>query len=172
MTKLELIICEAENNGEIDLDTRDIMLGILNESTRYGKEALSIMKQIDALEVKRKKLKDIADRLNQEEKYDIADKSEQQLKKVEAKLMDLKIKLKQVDPSASFVHHGNDSASWETSLSSGKNGNKTLGKQLSMNNSRRDSEEDDRKPGLYKTTKGLKESVLEEIYEAELCGSY
>ena len=33
MTKLELMICEAENNGEIDLDTRDIMLGILNEST-------------------------------------------------------------------------------------------------------------------------------------------
>ena len=25
-------------------------------------------------------------------------------------------------------------------------------------------------PGRYKTTNGLKESVLEEIYEAELCG--
>ena len=33
MTKLELAICEAENNGEIDLDTRDIMLNVLNEST-------------------------------------------------------------------------------------------------------------------------------------------
>ena len=30
MTKLELAICEAENNGERDLDTRDTMLGILN----------------------------------------------------------------------------------------------------------------------------------------------
>ena len=26
MTKLELAICEAENAGEIDLDTRDMML--------------------------------------------------------------------------------------------------------------------------------------------------
>ena len=33
MTNLELMICEAENAGEIDLDTRDTMLGILNEST-------------------------------------------------------------------------------------------------------------------------------------------
>ena len=39
MTKLELIICEAENAGEIDLDTRDMMLAILNEATRQAKES-------------------------------------------------------------------------------------------------------------------------------------
>ena len=33
MTNLELMICEAENAGEIDLDTRDMMRGIRNEST-------------------------------------------------------------------------------------------------------------------------------------------
>ena len=37
MTKLELAICEAENNGEIDLDTRDMMLGILTESTAQAR---------------------------------------------------------------------------------------------------------------------------------------
>ena len=31
MTKLELAICEAENSGEIDLDTRDMMLSVLTE---------------------------------------------------------------------------------------------------------------------------------------------
>ena len=31
MTKLELMICEAENNGEIDLDTRDQLLSVLTE---------------------------------------------------------------------------------------------------------------------------------------------
>ena len=39
MTNLELMICEAENSGEIDLDTRDVMLGILNEATRQAKES-------------------------------------------------------------------------------------------------------------------------------------
>ena len=32
------------------------------------------------------------------------------------------------------------------------------------------SKKEEREPGRYKTTSGLKESVLEEIYEAELCG--
>ena len=40
MTNLELMICEAENSGEIDLDTRDIMLGILNESTAQARHAI------------------------------------------------------------------------------------------------------------------------------------
>lgn len=39
MTNLELMICEAENAGEIDLNTRDTMLGILNEATRQAKES-------------------------------------------------------------------------------------------------------------------------------------
>ena len=33
MTNLELIICEAENAGEIDLDTRNLLLDILCESS-------------------------------------------------------------------------------------------------------------------------------------------
>ena len=32
MTRLELAICEAENNGDIDIYTRDMMLDIINES--------------------------------------------------------------------------------------------------------------------------------------------
>ena len=40
MTNLELMICEAENSGEIDLDTRDIMLSILNESTAQARHAI------------------------------------------------------------------------------------------------------------------------------------
>ena len=37
MTNLELMICEAENAGEIDLDTRDMMLSVLNESTAQAR---------------------------------------------------------------------------------------------------------------------------------------
>ena len=58
MTDLELAICEAENNGEIDLDTRDIMLGILNESGRdydpkvkdAGDKKYDLLKKIEAIE--------------------------------------------------------------------------------------------------------------------------
>ena len=72
------MICEAENNGEIDIDTRDIMLSILNKSTVQARNT----------------------------------------------------------------------------------------KKLRRGNSYREPEV----KGKYKTTNGLKESVLEEIYEAELCG--
>ena len=36
MTNLELAICEAENAGEIDLDTRNELLGILSEGFGSG----------------------------------------------------------------------------------------------------------------------------------------
>lgn len=37
MTKLELMICEAENAGEIDLDTRNQLLSVLlTEGAKTG----------------------------------------------------------------------------------------------------------------------------------------
>ena len=173
MTKLELMICEAENAGEIDLDTRDMMLGILNESTRYGREAASIIKRIEALDAKADKLYDITNRLKKEGKNNAARKSQEQLNNVKDEIHNLKVKLKDVDPSTSVVHHG-DYKSIETSLTVGRS-NKSdnsarLGKDLSDHNYYRNYKEDNRKAGMYKTTNGLKESVLEEIYEAELCG--
>ena len=173
MTKLELMICEAENNGEIDLDTRDIMLGILNESTRYGREAASMIKRIETLDAKADKLYDITDRLKKEGKDNAARKSSEQLDKVLNEIRNLKEKLGDVDPSARVIDHGNYK-SIETSLTIGKK-NKCvdpdrLGKSLTDRSPHRNYKEDNRKAGMYKTTNGLKESVLEEIYEAELCG--
>ena len=49
MTNLELMICEAENNGEIDLDTRDIMLSILNESTAQARRSNPLTTKADSL---------------------------------------------------------------------------------------------------------------------------
>ena len=43
-------------------------------------------------------------------------------------------------------------------------------RSASKNPWRGNSKREEREPGRYKTTNGLKESVLEEIYEAELCG--
>ena len=64
MTNLELVICEAENAGEIDLDTRDILLGILNESTalstntdRRDEELKKIGEEISKLNDMKKKFK-------------------------------------------------------------------------------------------------------------------
>ena len=175
MTKLELMICEAENNGEIDLDTRDQMLGILNESTRYGREATSIIKRLETLDAKSSKLYDITRRLEEEGKNNAARKSQEQLDKVEEEIATLKKKLKKVDPSVSVVDHGGYK-SIETSLTVGKGAKvddydgRRLGKNLTKHSNFRNYKEDNRKSGMYKTCKGLKESVLEEIYEAELCG--
>ena len=41
---------------------------------------------------------------------------------------------------------------------------------VSKNPWRGNSKREEKESGRYKTTSGLKESVLEEIYEAELCG--
>ena len=38
MTNLELMICEAENAGEIDLDTRDIMLDVFLMKVQHNTE--------------------------------------------------------------------------------------------------------------------------------------
>ena len=45
MTRLELAICEAENNGDIDIYTRDMMLDIINESADDDRERI---KQLNA----------------------------------------------------------------------------------------------------------------------------
>ena len=50
MTNLELMICEAENAGEIDINTRDIMLDVLNESTAQARYAEGIYKEIEKKE--------------------------------------------------------------------------------------------------------------------------
>ena len=49
MSFLELAICEAENAGEIDLDTRDMMLGILNESTAQARRSEQLVNKIQEL---------------------------------------------------------------------------------------------------------------------------
>ena len=63
MTKLELAICEAENNGEIDLDTRDMMLSILNESTAQARQVKKLddasRKLLRQLESTQKELKHV-----------------------------------------------------------------------------------------------------------------
>ena len=52
MTNLELAICEAENSGEIDLDTRDTMLGILNEKTLLNDDISKMESDIKKLDSK------------------------------------------------------------------------------------------------------------------------
>ena len=48
MTRLELAICEAENNGDIDIYTRDMMLDMINERVRDEAKRESMAKAMQA----------------------------------------------------------------------------------------------------------------------------
>ena len=168
MTKLELMICEAENNGEIDLDTRNSMLGILNESTRYAREALATREKIKKLEERYTKMKKLKDMYRKEGKDAMANKVSQTLDDINAELKDNHAKLKNLE--AGGYEYSDDGVIPETSLTLGKKRDAGAGSNVASMNRFRKPEKTEREPGAYKTCKGLKESVLEEIYEAELCG--
>ena len=85
MTDLEYMICEAESNGEIDLDTRDELLGILYESISLQRNYDSVKKdivntkaelnkEINRLQKKYEAKKKISDALlDKSKKYEVTD---------------------------------------------------------------------------------------------------
>ena len=190
MTKLELAICEAENSGEIDLDTRDIMLGILNESTAQARHALKLAERRSDIMMEIALLRQQRNDAEQKKDTRKVSQIDDKIKKLKKDELDLRSKQATIDPNGGAVY----------SLTSGRgvgvnlafhNGSykdapedvrkehewigitklKNAGREGAVHNpyrgnSRRKAEVKDK----YKTTNGLKESVLEEIYEAELCG--
>ena len=175
MTNLELAICEAENNGEIGIDTRDTMLGILNESTSQARNSEKIRKQIFDLNKKKEQLKQLKKKFEDEGNERMADATGDKIHKIINEISDLSAKRDRIDP---------DRLAYKTQLAGREAaGARTAddveyfdrlakrGERHSRRNPwRGNSGRNDREPGRYKTTNGIKESVLEEIYEAELCG--
>ena len=183
MTKLELAICEAENAGEIDLDTRDTMLGILNESTAQARQAEKIKKELDCLmNSERDKLYKLLNQAkadgDQKMYKKVADKIGENHKKIYA----LQNKLREIDPCEQSIkakENGKRASGrilYNKMFGGGYSPDRIKsvindGKQASKcNRWRGNSKREPEVKGKYKTTNGLKESVLEEIYEAELCG--
>ena len=146
MTKLELMICEAENNGEIDLDTRDMMLSILNESTAQARRSSELSKKVGAIWDKIDELE------NQQWKYkklgneSMAKSLEYQIEKLEKEADRLCEKRAGVDPGLKA----------RNARYYGRNKKIEKGKENASENKWRGN--------------NVKESVMEEIYEAELCG--
>lgn len=59
MTKLESMICEAENNGEIVRDTRDIILNVLRENAALTRYSMKAQEEITRLEQRKEKLENL-----------------------------------------------------------------------------------------------------------------
>ena len=101
MTKLELAICEAENSGEIDLDTRDMMLNVLNEATRQAKESEKfdiryikpLYRKQRTLENRERELEGKIYAMKRDKIYKKVDEDE--LDRLEKELQDVREKLKQ-----------------------------------------------------------------------------
>ena len=146
MTNLELAICEAENSGEIDLDTRDMMLSILNESTAQARRSSELSKKVGAIWDKIDELE------NQQWKYkklgneSMAKSLEYQIEKLEKEADRLCEKRDGVDPGLKA----------RNARYYGRNKKIENGKENASENKWRGN--------------NVKESVMEEIYEAELCG--
>ena len=166
MTNLELIICEAENAGEIDLNTRDIMLSILNEST---------LKAAPNGEPKRMSTAEYKNYMAQHEENTKKSKNQTNQKgsdqSYDAEVLDDRtsnlIKKKyRADEAAKVREEIN-----KTRLLSKKKRNALLARIDALEKGLEDAKTEykdymksDKRPVLKK------ESVLEEIYEAELCG--
>ena len=114
MTNLELAICEAENNGEIDLDTRDTMLGILNEATRQAKESEKfdiryikpLYRKKHILENRERELEGKIYAMKKDKIYKIVDEDE--LDRLEKELQDVREKLKQCGEEIKKVEEKRD----------------------------------------------------------------
>ena len=178
MTKLELMICEAENNGEIDLDTRDMMISVLTEgqgtaqyraAKRVDDELCEIREKIDRLD---KIARSYANQGN-ERMYAATN---QKITKLMDEIHKLNIKGDKIDPDRNArmskrygaIAGRNKAVEGDTepTLKSELHGATYKRRNIWRGNSKRPPEY----KGRFKTTNGLKESVLEEIYEAELCG--
>ena len=179
MTNLELMICEAENNGEMDLDTRDMMLSILNESTAEAREAERIHKEIKNKEELISKFEDIIKKTRKEdnvhERIKIKRAAQEKIDKLRKEIDQLKQKSwKYSDAYLRKMHGDNAARMLKSDLygSSKDDREYWAGMEISkgMKRKKHKNNTKERTPGRYKTCDGLKESVLEEIYEAELCG--
>ena len=190
MTKLELAICEAENNGEIDLDTRDIMLNVLNDSTGQQRQVEKLHSEIKRKEALISKLNDIKKRSRKEDCGASAIRErrrvDEKTKQLQNEIDNLYKKIQKIDPHNSYMSkllgnraanelsnplYGSDPEMREyfasPDIRKGKKYKQEYQKESKLG---RNKGVDAKTPGRYKTTNGLKESVLEEIYEAELCG--
>ena len=178
MTKLELMICEAENAGEIDLDTRDMMLSVLTEGqgTAQYRAAKRVGDEEDKIREKIDRLEKIAQSYANQGNTRMYVATKQKIPKLLGEISELNIKRDKIDPDGyakkskrSGAIAGRNKAiegDTETTLKSEIYGAKCARSNIWRGNSKRPPEQ----KGRFKTTNGLKESVLEEIYEAELCG--
>ena len=114
MTNLELAICEAENSGEIDLDTRDMMLGILTEATRQAKESEKfniryikpLYRKKHILENRERELEGKIYTMKRDKIYKKVDEDE--LDRLEKELQDVREKLKQCGEEIKKVEEKRD----------------------------------------------------------------
>ena len=172
MTNLELAICEAENAGEIDLDTRDMMLSILNESTAQYRAAKRVDDELELLVKRINKYCAMAEDFESKGNKKMADMYMDKAKKLDIKANELSDKLSRISPKRCTQQ----TKEWGAIVAAEdnpeyRNRGKSLGREAAQKNPwRGNSKREPEVKGRYKTTNGLKESVLEEIYEAELCG--
>ena len=176
MTNLELMICEAENAGEIDLDTRDIMLGILNESTAQCRASKRIDDEINKINKKIERLENMAQSYDEQGNTRMYAATNQKITKLMDEIHKLNIKGDKIDPDRNArmskrygaIAGRNKAVEGDTepTLKSELHGATYKRRNIWRGNSKRPPEY----KGRFKTGKGIKESVLEEIYEAELCG--
>ena len=193
MTRLELAICEAENSGEIDLDTRDTMLSVLTEGqgTAQYRAVERLKRELEDCDRKYDRLYDMRDKFESEGNKKMANAVDKKLGDLVEKMEEIRRKMRRTDPekkSQLSVYngkrasedlnlnkrikkkYGTSAADQDSTLTDFKK-HVARGKQyVDENPWRGNSGRNDREPGRYKTTSGLKESVLEDIYEAELNG--
>ena len=192
MTNLELMICEAENSGEIDLETRDMLLDVLNESggdyephiKKAGDKKWALSKKIEVIKNKIEKEEDAIlsykKRSDSDAKVIIKQMSEinhgfkSMVPGTNKKLNILRDRLNEInDKELSFRKDR------EKTINTLKvNANKLIKEFNRIGFSTQDQTDELRRyckekygidmyANIYQ---GVKESVLEEIYEAELCG--
>ena len=98
MTKLELMICEAENSGEIDLDTRDMMLNVLNESTAQYRAVKRIDDGVNKISKKIERLENIAQSYDEQGNTRMYAATKQKIEKLWDEARKLNKKIVEIDP--------------------------------------------------------------------------
>ena len=172
------MICEAENAGEIDLDTRDMMLSVLTEGqgTAQYRAAKRVDDEIDKITEKIHRLRKIAQSYAERDNSRMYAETHKKIAKLEDEITELCIKRDDIDPKGHAMTSKRSGAiagmnkavegDTEHTLKSEIYGAKHARSNIWRGNSKRPPEH----KGMFKTGNGIKESVLEEIYEAELCG--
>jgi hypothetical protein len=178
MTEMQYILCEAETNGLIDLDTRNIMLeayDVMVESTALQRNDKKYIDEINALVEERNAIVNKYESLLKDARTDT--EKERINKMIKKKIAPFDKKIDELSNVRAKNYKAGTDNNWASPYASKKNASKTYPDSGQSNKEMirdkfysKGKDPYDKKPGRYLLSKESADDLRISIYESELNG--